>query len=128
MRRITIFVTLVLLAVATLSGAIDNRNQTLAADFRCTTTTCPGQAQCTGDHFTQTGNCAISCYKDSGAPGQIVLNGSANCSPPPSGGGGGGGTGGGGGKEMAGGYCYDNWFWDSNCGGDPYSLYEPWIN
>jgi hypothetical protein len=94
MRRIKTLLVLLLLAMAVMSSAISNRNQTLAADHRCTTTNCPGQAQCSGDHYTQTGNCAISCYKEAGAPGQIVFNGSANCAPPPSGGGGGGGGGG----------------------------------
>jgi hypothetical protein len=91
MRRIKTLLVLVILAMAFMSSAISNRNQMLAADFRCTTTTCPGQAQCSGDNWTQTGNCGISCYKQSGAPGQIVFNGSANCAPPPSGGGDGGG-------------------------------------
>jgi hypothetical protein len=120
MRRIKILLVLLTLTMAVMSGAISNRNQTLAADYRCTTTTCPGLAQCSGDHWTQTGNCAISCYKDSGAPGQIVFNGSANCSPPPSGGGGGGPVGFYYGGEN--GYCYENWWWDSACSGpdDPY--------
>ena len=127
MRRMTIIVTLVLLAMAALSGAIDNRNRTLAADYSCRNgTTCPGQAQCSGQYFSRAG-CAITCYRETGVPGEIVSNGSANCSPP-NGGGSGGGGGGGGGSESGGGYCYDNWFWDSNCGGDPYSLYEPLIN
>ena len=91
MKLIKTLLVLTILTITVMSGGISNRNQTLAAEYRCTTTTCPGQAQCSGDHWTQTGNCAISCYKDSGAPGQIVLNGSANCSPPPSGGGGSGG-------------------------------------
>jgi len=111
--------------MAVMSSAISNRNQTLAADYRCTTTNCPGQAQCSGDHWTQTGNCAISCYKDLGAPGQIVFNGSATCSPPPSGGGGGGGGGGFGGGGFGGeGYCYDNWWWDAGCSG-PFDAYQP---
>jgi hypothetical protein len=93
MRRIKTLLVLLILAMAVMSGPISNRNQTRAADFRCTTATCPGQAQCSGDYYTQTG-CAVSCYKALGLPGQIVLNGTANCSPPPSGGGGGGGGGG----------------------------------
>jgi hypothetical protein len=125
MRRITIFATLVLLSMAALSGAIDNRNQTLAADYSChNTSTCPGFAQYTGDKYAETGTCAITCYKEAGQPaGLIVANGSANCAPP-SGGAGGGGGGGGGGYFFEATYCYDNWWWDSNCS-DPYDPYKP---
>lgn len=127
MRRITIFVTLVLLAMATLFGAIDNRNQTLAADFTChNTSNWPGIAQCSGDRYAQTGTCAITCYKEAGSPaGLIVANGSANCAPPPPGGGGGGGGGnleGFNGTE--GEYCAENWWWDFNCSG-PDDTYRP---
>jgi hypothetical protein len=118
MKRIKMLVTLVLLAMAGISGAIGNGNNTLAADYSCHTTTCPGVAQCSGDRWAQTGNCAITCYKDSGAPGQIVFNGSANCSPPSSGGNGDSAVGfnsGDGGSS----YCEDNWWWDSKCSG-PY--------
>ncbi|HEX7333202.1 MAG TPA: hypothetical protein VF290_16985 [Pyrinomonadaceae bacterium] len=94
MRRIKIFVTLTLLAMAALSGAIANRNRTLAADYSChNTSNCPGFAQCSGDRYAQTGPCAITCYKEAGNPaGLIVPNGSANCDPPPRTGGGGGGS------------------------------------
>ena len=132
MRRFTIFVTLVLLAMAVFSGAIDKLNKTLAADYSChNTSTCPGIAQCTGDRYANSGTCAITCYKEAGqSAGLIVANGTANCSPP-TGGSGGGGGGGGGGGSSEGGYCYENWFWDSHCAGDPSNPYEPpepWIN
>ncbi|HKU77425.1 MAG TPA: hypothetical protein VJR02_26155 [Pyrinomonadaceae bacterium] len=133
MRRITTFVTLVILAMAVFSGAIDNKNKTLAADYTCRNgTTCPGQAECSGQYFSKTG-CAITCYRETGVPGEISINGSANCSPPSTGGGSGGSGGGGapGGGGYGGGYCYDNWFWDSNCNQDPSNPYDPdapWIN
>ena len=126
MRHIKTLLVLTILATAFMVD-VPSKNQTLAADFPCTTSTCPGIAQCSGDRWAQSGTCQKTCYRDTGVPGQIVFNGSANCSPP-TGNGTGGGGGGGGGGESGGGYCYDNWFWDSNCGGDPYSLYEPWIN
>lgn len=130
MRRIPIFVTLVLLAMATLSGAIDNRNQTLAADYSChNTSNCPGVAQCSGDRYAQTGACAITCYKEAGTPaGLIVANGTANCAAPSTGGGGGGGGGGGRNLEgfngSEGEYCAENWFWDTHCSG-PDDTYSP---
>ena len=123
MRRIKIFVTLVLLAMAVLFGAIDNRTETLAADYTChNTSNCPGIAQCSGDKYAQTGACAITCYKEAGNPaGLIVANGSANCAPPSTGGGGGGpvafnGT--------EGQYCAENGWWDINCSG-PDDSYRP---
>ena len=130
MKRIKILVTLVVLAIAVLSGAIGNQNRTLAADYSCHTSSCTGVAQCSGDRYAQTGKCAITCYREAGNPaGLIIVNGSANCAPPSTGGGGGGtgggGGGGGGGGEFGGGYCYDNWLWDSNCGGDPWNPFEP---
>lgn len=124
MRRIKILVTLVLLAMAAISGAVGNRNRTLAADYRCTTTTCTGQAQCSGDYFSQTGNCAITCYRATGVPGQIVVNGSANCAPPSTGGGGGGGGTIVGFNGTEGEYCAENWWWDTNCSG-PDDTYRP---
>src|ERR1051326_5877395 len=79
MRRIKIFVTFVLLAMAVMSTAISNRNETRAAEFTCQSgTTCPNPSKCSGDHFTATG-CTYTCYKDTGVPGQIVFAGSANC-------------------------------------------------
>jgi len=125
MRHIKTLLVLTILTMAVISGGISNRNQTLAADFSCTTATCPGMAQCSGDHWTQSGTCQKTCYRDSGAPGQIVFSGSANCSPPSSGSGGSGGGSSGSGSE--GGYCADNWWWDFNCSG-PDDPYEPFIN
>jgi hypothetical protein len=86
MKHIGILAILVLLAMAAMPGVIGNGDRTLAADYSCKTTTCTGTAQCSGDHWAQSGTCEITCYRDSGAPGQIVFNGSANCSPPSSGG------------------------------------------
>lgn len=122
MRHIKTLLVLTILAIAVMSGVTSNRNPTLAADFSCTTATCPGIAQCSGDRFSQSG-CEKTCYRDTGVPGQIVFNGSANCSPPSTGGSGGGGSGSG----SEGGYCAENWWWDFNCSG-PDDPYEPWIN
>ena len=120
MKRIKILVTLVLLAMATISGAIGNQSPTLAAEFTCQNgATCPNPSKCTGDHFVASG-CTYTCYKDSGVPGQIVFSGSANCGTSTGGGGGGGG----GPLPFNGteGYCAENWWWDTNCSGpdDPY--------
>ena len=119
---IRLLATLLLLTVVALVGGTSNSNPTLAADYRCTGPNCPGQAQCSGDVWTQSGTCQITCYKESGAPGQIVFNGSANCSPPSSGTGGGSG-GGYAGLQGSGSYCAQNWIWDSACHGpdDPYT-------
>ena len=124
MKHLKTLLVFTILALAVMTGVTSNRYQTLAADFSCTTSTCPGIAQCSGDRWAQSGTCQKTCYRDTGVPGQIVFNGSANCSPPSSGGSGGGGGGNGG---FEGGYCADNWFWDSNCSG-PDDPYEPWIN
>src|SRR5215213_9562810 len=118
--RMTTLGTLLLTVIAIMSGAVSDRNPTLAADYSCHKATCPGIAQCSGDHWAQSGSCGVTCYKESGAPGQIVFNGSADCSSPQSGGGGGGTIG----FFLGdGGYCYDNWWWDSACSGpdDPYT-------
>ena len=130
MRRIKILVILVILMMAAMFGVIGDRNQTQAAEYSCKlTSTCPGSAKCEGDRWTRTGDCSISCYKESGAPGEIVFSGSANCgaSSGSSGTGGTGGSGGGAGtgREFGGGYCYDNWLWDSNCESNPWNPYEP---
>ena len=115
--RITILATLSLVAV--MLGSAGNRNQTLAAEYSCKTSQCTNLAKCEGDHWTKTGECSISCYKESGAPGEIVFSGSANCGTSAGGGGGGGG-------ETfffpVGDYCYENWWWDPECSGpnDPY--------
>ncbi len=119
--RIKIFLTLVLLALVAISSAIGNRNATLAATYGCRNSQCPNIATCDGDHWTKTGECTISCYKDSGTTGEIVFSGSANCGTSSGGGGGGGGPIGfyyGGDTS----YCYDNWWWDPECSGpsDPY--------
>jgi len=80
MRRIKTFVGFGLLALAAMLGLTSDRNQILAADYSCKlTATCPGSAKCEGDRWTRTGECSISCYKESGAPGEIVFSGSANC-------------------------------------------------
>ena len=118
--RITILATLLLVALAVMFGSVGNRTQTLAAEYSCKTSQCPSIANCTGDHWTRTGDCTINCYKDSGAPGEIVFSGGANCGTSPVGGGGGGG-----GDTFFlpnGGYCYENWWWDPECSGpnDPY--------
>jgi hypothetical protein len=126
MRHIKTLLVLTIMTMAVMSGGISNRNQTLAADFSCTTATCPGMAQCSGDHWTQSGTCQRTCYRESGTPGQIVFSGSANCSPPTSNGSGGSG-GGSSGSGSEGGYCADNWWWDFNCSG-PDDPYEPLIN
>lgn len=126
MRRIKTLVVLVTLALVVIASAIGNRSPTLAADYSChNNSTCPGQAQCSGDHYNRTGPCAYTCYRDGGAPGEIVNNGSANCAPP-SGGGGGGGGGGGpvGFNYTEGQYCQENWWWDFNCSG-PDDTYKP---
>lgn len=77
--RIMILGTLLLLAMTAMPGAVSNRNQTLAAEFSCQSgATCPNPSKCSGDHFTASG-CSYTCYRDSGAPGQMVFSGSANC-------------------------------------------------
>lgn len=91
--RIKFLTTLLLLAMAVMSGASSNRTQILAADFTCKSSTCPNPSQCTGDRFSKSGDCSITCYKDSGAPGEIVYSGSAHCGTSPNSGGGGGGGG-----------------------------------
>ena len=80
MRRIKTLVVFALLILVAMLGSSSDRNQTRAAEFSCKlTATCPGSAKCEGDRWTRTGDCSISCYKESGAPGEIVFSGSANC-------------------------------------------------
>ena len=80
MRRIKTLVGFALLAMAAMLTSSSHRNQTLAADFSCKLApACTGIAQCTGDRWTRTGECSISCYKEAGAPGEIVFTASANC-------------------------------------------------
>ena len=81
MRRIKTFAGFALLALAAMLTSTSNRNQTFAADwYSCKlTATCPSSARCEGDRWMRTGDCSISCYKESGAPGEIVFSGSANC-------------------------------------------------
>ena len=80
MRRIKTLVGFALLALAAVLTSSSHRNQTLAAEFRCNLgPTCTGIAQCSGDRWTRTGDCSINCYRDAGAPGEIVFSGSANC-------------------------------------------------
>jgi len=80
MRRIKMLVGFALLALLAMLTSSSDRNRTFAAEFSCKlTATCPGSAKCEGDRWTRTGDCAISCYKESGAPGEIIFSGSANC-------------------------------------------------
>jgi len=123
--RIKLTASVLLLTVAVLSGGITNRNQALAGPYSCRSgATCPNASTCDGDSWESAGNCSITCYKASGAPGQIVYSGSANCSPTrPGSGGGGGGSGTIVGYNWTEGeYCAENWWWDPNCSdaNDPY--------
>jgi len=81
MRRIKTLTGFVLLALAAMLTSFSDRNKTLAGgDFTCKLSpACIGVAQCSGDRWTRTGDCSITCYKDAGAPGEIVFSGSANC-------------------------------------------------
>jgi hypothetical protein len=80
MRRIKTLVGFALFILAALLVPISDRHQTMAASYTCKlTATCPGVAQCDGTLWIRTGDCSISCYKESGQPGEIVFNGSANC-------------------------------------------------
>jgi hypothetical protein len=80
MRRIKMLAGFALLTLVATLGSSSDRNQTKAAEFSCKlTATCPGSAKCEGDRWTRTGDCSISCYKESGAPGEIIFSGSANC-------------------------------------------------
>ena len=93
MRRIKTLVGFALFILAALLVPIGDRHPTMAANFTCKlTATCPGVAFCEGTLWTRTGDCSISCYRESGQPGEIVFNGSANCgagggAPRPPGGG-----------------------------------------
>ena len=89
--RIRIIGTLLLLTVTVLVGGTIKRDQTLAAVYTCKAgQTCPNNSTCEGDLWFSNGNCGITCYKESGAPGQIVYSGSANCASTQNGGGSGG--------------------------------------
>jgi len=81
MRRIKTFAGFALLALAAMLTSTSNRNQTSAAEwYGCKlTATCPGSARCEGDRWMRTGDCSISCFKESGAPGELVFSGGANC-------------------------------------------------
>lgn len=80
MRRIKTIAGFGLLALAAMLTSSSDRNQTFAAEYSCKlTATCPGTAKCEGNLWTRTGPCSISCYKESGAPGEIIFSGSANC-------------------------------------------------
>lgn len=125
--RLTILGTFLLASIAMLATVGDG-NQALAGDWSCKLSpSCTNTAQCTGDKWARTGDCAISCYKESSAPGEIVFAGSANCAAT-SGGGGGGGTRPGGSLEdfdyTDGEYCAENYWWDFNCSG-PDDTYRP---
>ena len=85
MRRIKTLLGFALLALAAMLTS-SHRSQTLAADYSCKlTATCPGIAQCTGDRWMRTGECSISCFRESGAPGEVIFSGSANCGTGPGG-------------------------------------------
>jgi len=80
MRRIKTLIGFVLLALAAMLTSFSHRNQTLAAGWSCKlSATCPGIGQCGGDRWMKTGECAISCFKEAGAPGELIFSGSANC-------------------------------------------------
>lgn len=81
MRRIKTLVVFALLALIAMLTTSSNRHQTFAAEwYGCKlTATCPGTARCEGDRWMRTGDCSISCFKESGGPGELVFSGSANC-------------------------------------------------
>lgn len=81
MRRIKTLIGFALLVLAAMLTSFSDRNQTLASgDYSCRLSpACPGIAQCTGDRWMRTGDCSISCFKEIGAPGEVVFSGSANC-------------------------------------------------
>jgi hypothetical protein len=81
MRRFKTLVGFALLALTAMFTSNSHRNQTLAAEYySCKlTATCPGTAKCEGDRWMRTGDCSISCFKESGGPGELVFSGSANC-------------------------------------------------
>ena len=78
MRSMKTFVGFALLAVAAMLTPISDRNHTLAAEFTCRSSQCPNSAKCDGDRWVRSG-CAITCYRDTGTPGEIIFSGSANC-------------------------------------------------
>jgi hypothetical protein len=77
MRRFKTLVGLALLALTAIFISSSHRNQTLAAEYySCKlTATCPGTAKCEGDRWMRTGDCSISCFKESGGPGELVFSG-----------------------------------------------------
>jgi hypothetical protein len=81
MKRIKTLAAFALLALAAMLTSNNDRNRTYAADWHSCklSATCPGASKCEGDHWTRTGDCSISCYKESGLPGELVFNGGANC-------------------------------------------------
>lgn len=78
MRRTRTFAGFALLALAAMLNPIGNQNKTAAAEFTCKSSQCPNSAKCEGDHWVRS-NCAITCYRDTGVPGEIIFSGSANC-------------------------------------------------
>ena len=78
MRRFKILTLFAFLALAAMVAPISNRNPTSAAEFSCRSSQCPNSAKCEGDHWIRS-NCAITCYRDTGTPGEIIFSGSANC-------------------------------------------------
>ncbi len=68
----------ILLVAAANLNSISDRNQTLAAEFSCKSSQCPNSAKCDGDHWARS-DCTITCYRDTGTPGEIIFSGSANC-------------------------------------------------
>ena len=86
MRRFKILIGFALLALAAMLTSSSDRNQTLAAEWSCRlTATCPGIAKCEGDRWMRTGNCSISCFKESGSPGEVIFSGGAICGVNPEG-------------------------------------------
>ncbi len=75
-KRFVVF--LLMLAAAFSSAAVANRYQTVAATFTCKTATCINNSSCEGTHYVADG-CNITCYREQGAPGQLVYSGGASC-------------------------------------------------
>ena len=78
MRSTKTFVGFALLTVAAMFTQISDRNHTLAAEFSCKSSQCPNNSKCEGDHWLRS-ECAITCYRETGTPGEIIFSGSANC-------------------------------------------------
>lgn len=72
----------VTLALASIFG-IFSSEQANAGDaggwYGCHTDTCPGNAECKGDFYLNSGDCKVTCYKPIGEGGQVGQSGSAGC-------------------------------------------------